>query len=45
MLDWTDYVREIAGILTREVSDPPPFKFPEGCGLYAPDQLHQGEKA
>lgn len=40
VLDWQDYVEQIADILTREVSDPPPFRFPEGCGAPAPDHLH-----
>lgn len=40
VLDWQDYVEQIAGILMREVSDPPPFRFPDGCGAPAPDHLH-----
>jgi hydrogenase-1 operon protein HyaE len=36
--DWIDYLQQIRGILTSEPSDPPPFKFPEGCG--APQQAH-----
>lgn len=40
VLDWHDYVERIAGILAGEVSDPPPFRFPEGCGAPAPDHLH-----
>lgn len=31
IMDWTDYLVEIAEILQRDPSDPPPFKFPEGC--------------
>ena len=38
--DWTDYLREIPEILTREPSDPPPFKFPEGCGEPQPGLPH-----
>ena len=29
--DWQDYVRDITGILEREPSEPPRFKFPDGC--------------
>ena len=38
--DWTDYLREIPEILTREPSDPPPFKFPDGCGAVQPGLQH-----
>ncbi len=31
--DWTDYLNQIAEILTREPSQPPPYTFPEGCGI------------
>jgi hydrogenase-1 operon protein HyaE len=31
VLDWQEYLSEIAGILAREPSDPPPYQFPEGC--------------
>jgi hydrogenase-1 operon protein HyaE len=31
VLDWQDYISETAAILAREPSDPPPYKFPEGC--------------
>ncbi|MCB1465270.1 MAG: hydrogenase-1 expression HyaE [Nitratireductor sp.] len=40
VLDWQDYVHEIAAILTREASDPPPFEFPEGCGAPKPDSVN-----
>jgi len=40
VLDWQDYVEKIAEIISGETSDPPPFKFPEGCGAPAPDRLH-----
>ena len=30
--DWIDYLQQIRAILTSEPGDPPPFKFPEGCG-------------
>jgi len=33
VLDWTDYLTEISDILSRDPSDPPPFAFPEGCGV------------
>ena len=36
--DWADYLEEIAAILSREPSTPPPFKFPEGCWS-APSEL------
>jgi hydrogenase-1 operon protein HyaE len=38
--DWTDYLREIPDILAREPSDPPPFKFPDGCGAPQPSLQH-----
>jgi hydrogenase-1 operon protein HyaE len=38
--DWTDYLREIPEILAREPSDPPPFKFPDGCGAPQPSLQH-----
>lgn len=31
VLDWSDYMAEIPDVLSRPVSEPPPFKFPEGC--------------
>jgi hydrogenase-1 operon protein HyaE len=31
VLDWQDYLAEIADILTRDPSEPPPYQFPEGC--------------
>ncbi len=31
VLDWSDYLAEIPAILAREATEPPPFKFPEGC--------------
>jgi len=40
VLDWTDYLDEIADILLRDPSDPPPFKFPEGCGAPQPQMSH-----
>ncbi len=38
--DWNEYLNEITGILTREPTDPPAFKFPEGCGVTASAQAH-----
>jgi len=38
--DWTDYLREIPDILAREPSNPPPFKFPDGCGAPQPNLQH-----
>jgi hydrogenase-1 operon protein HyaE len=38
--DWTDYLTEIPEILSREPSDPPPFKFPDGCGAPQPGLTH-----
>lgn len=31
VLDWSDYMSEIPSILDREASEPPPFRFPDGC--------------
>jgi hydrogenase-1 operon protein HyaE len=31
VLDWDDYLHEIAGILMREPTEPPRFELPEGC--------------
>jgi len=31
VLDWSEYLSEIAAILARDVSEPPPFEFPDGC--------------
>lgn len=38
--DWTDYLREIPDILAREPINPPPFKFPDGCGVPQPNLQH-----
>ncbi len=38
--DWADYLKEIPEMLRREPSDPPPFKFPEGCGVQAAPPLN-----
>lgn len=38
VLDWSDYLLEIADILKREPSDPPPFRLPEfSARANAPD--------
>ncbi|OWK20869.1 hydrogenase-1 expression HyaE [Mesorhizobium amorphae CCBAU 01583] len=34
VLDWEDYLTEIAGMLTREPSAPPPFELPEACATH-----------
>lgn len=39
MRGWSEYGEEIAEILGREVSEPPPFKFPEACAPRKPDVL------
>lgn len=31
VLGWQDYLTETAAILAREPSNPPPYRFPEGC--------------
>lgn len=31
VLDWSDYVADVPAILAREPSEPPPFRFPDGC--------------
>jgi hydrogenase-1 operon protein HyaE len=31
VLDWSEYMAEIPAMLARDVSEPPPFEFPEGC--------------
>lgn len=38
--DWTDYMRDIPDILSREPSDPPAFRFPDGCGAPQPTLQH-----
>ncbi|MAS07851.1 MAG: hydrogenase-1 expression HyaE [Ahrensia sp.] len=38
--DWTDYLRDIPEILSREPSDPPRFEFPEGCSAPQPSLIH-----
>jgi hydrogenase-1 operon protein HyaE len=42
MRGWSEYGEEIAEILARSVSAPPPYQFPEGCMPQAPaaDPLH-----
>jgi hydrogenase-1 operon protein HyaE len=43
VLDWSDYMRAIPEMLAREVSEPPPFKFPDGC--YSAGMPHADEQA
>lgn len=38
--DWADYLLEISEILTKDPTDPPPFKFPDGCGAAPPTRAH-----
>jgi len=41
VLDWSDYLAEIPAMLAREVTEPPPFKFPDGC--YTAGMPREGE--
>jgi hydrogenase-1 operon protein HyaE len=43
VLDWSDYMAEIPAMLARDVSEPPPFKFPDGC--YSNGLERGGEEA
>lgn len=47
VLDWSDYLSEIPSILSREATEPPPFRFPDGCyanGMPQPsDATSQGD--
>lgn len=54
VLDWSDYLAEVPAMLARDVSEPPAFRFPEGChsaGLPRPgagtdhDHASQGDAA
>lgn len=38
--DWADYLNEISEILSCEPSEPPPFRFPDGCGVPAGVNTH-----
>ena len=40
VLDWADYLTEIAEILGREPSDPPPFRLPEARPRGDDDLIH-----
>ena len=40
LLGWQDYLSEIATILARDPSAPPPYKFPDRC---APQAVQNGE--
>lgn len=41
MQDWSDYARAIPTLLAGDVSEPPPFKFPEGCAPAGdPSHIH-----
>jgi hydrogenase-1 operon protein HyaE len=43
VLDWSDYMAEIPALLARDVSEPPPFEFPEGC--YSSGLAREAEQA
>jgi hydrogenase-1 operon protein HyaE len=43
VLDWSDYMSEIPAMLAREVSEPPPFQFPDGC--YSNGMAREGGEA
>lgn len=43
VLDWSDYMSEIPAILARDVSEPPPFRFPDGC--HTNGMAREGEPA
>jgi len=40
VLDWGEYLHEIADILTREPTAPPRFELPEGCSTTHHDNEH-----
>ncbi|MHB1104590.1 MAG: hydrogenase-1 expression HyaE [Devosia sp.] len=42
VLDWDDYLHEIAGILMREPTAPPRFELPDGCSAthHGHDHVH-----
>ncbi|AGK57341.1 hydrogenase-1 expression HyaE [Hyphomicrobium denitrificans 1NES1] len=42
VLDWSDYMIEIQAILASEPTEPPPFKFPDGC--YAAGMPREGNQ-
>lgn len=41
VLDWSDYMTEIPAILARQPTEPPPFKFPDGC--YSAGMVREGD--
>jgi hydrogenase-1 operon protein HyaE len=41
VLDWSDYMAEIPAMLALEATEPPPFKFPDGC--YSAGMPREGE--
>lgn len=49
VMDWQDYLADIPAILARDVSEPPPFRFPDGCataGMPGPREArHEGDFA
>lgn len=46
VLDWSGYMAEVPAILARAPSEPPPFRFPDGC-VAGPkvNGIEQGEPA
>lgn len=42
VLDWSEYLSEIPAILARDVSEPPPFEFPDGC--YTNGMAHEASQ-
>lgn len=40
ILDWAEYLERIPEILAREPSEPPPFRFPDGCGAASASLPH-----
>ncbi|MFA5951791.1 MAG: hydrogenase-1 expression HyaE [Hyphomicrobium sp.] len=41
VLNWSDYLAEIGALLASEVSEPPPFRFPDGC--YSAGMPHEAD--
>lgn len=41
VLDWSDYLAEIPALLAGAVTEPPPFKFPDGC--YSAGMRREGD--
>ncbi len=43
VLDWSEYLAEVPAMLARDVSEPPPFQFPDGC--YSNGMAREGAEA